>query len=109
LDRATIPDFATRNDTNLHLTPGRDTEHLYLLNQGSKVQILKRSTVEKGAPVVSTKPANQTNKPPAVAMEDWWLIRDQQGRVGWLLARMVDLDVPLEIAQYAEGQRLIGI
>jgi SH3-like domain-containing protein len=98
----------TRNDTNLHLTPGRDTEHLYLLNLGSKVQILKRSTVEKSAPVAPPKPANQTTKPPAVAMEDWWLIRDQQGRVGWLLARMVDLDVPLEIAQYAEGQRLIG-
>ena len=97
-----------RNQTNLHVTPGRETEHLYLLNEGSKVQILKRATVEKTAPGVFAKPANQTAKTAGVPMEDWWLIRDGQGRVGWLLARMVDLDVPLEIAQYAEGQRLVA-
>jgi len=101
----------TRNDTNIHLEPGRETEHLYLLSQGSKVSILKRATAEKTLPGAPAKPSvdssGQPAKTPAV-LEDWWLIRDPQGRVGWVLARMVDLDVPLEIAQYAEGQRIVA-
>ncbi len=100
-----------RNDTNLHVTPGRDTEHLYQLSSGAKVAILKRETAEKqsGAstpPKPSTKPGSKA--PPGPVLEDWWLVRDTLGRVGWVLSRMVDIDVPLDIAQYAEGQRFVA-
>jgi len=96
---------ATRNDTNLHVEPGRDTEHLYQLTQGTKVSLFKRETAERNLPGTA-KPTAQTNdtKP----MEDWWLVRDGQGHVGWVLGRMLDLDLPLEVAQYAEGQRIVA-
>jgi SH3-like domain-containing protein len=108
-----------RNDTNLHISPGRETEHLYQLTQGAKIAILKRDTAEKQSTVVmpsrtatvsgarpNTKKGSTT--PAAPALEDWWLARDSEGRVGWVLARMVDVDVPIEIAQYAEGQRFVA-
>jgi hypothetical protein len=96
-----------RNDSNLHLTPGRETEHLYQLSTGAKVSVLKRATAEKqpGAGPTPTKPGKA---PAGPALEDWWLVRDEQNRVGWVLARMIDIDVPLDVAQYAEGQRFVA-
>jgi SH3-like domain-containing protein len=101
----------TRNDTNIHLDPRRDADHLYQLNQGAKVSILRRASSERnlpGAPAATAAARKDTSQPVMPAMEDWWLIRDAEKHVGWVLARMLDLDVPLEIAQYAEGQRIIA-
>ena len=101
-----------RNETNLHITPGRETEHLYQLVSGAKVGILKRAVAEKqtgtvpAARPVATKPGGKA--PAGPVLEDWWLVRDDKGRVGWVLSRMVDVDVPLEVAQYAEGQRFVA-
>jgi SH3-like domain-containing protein len=96
----------TRNDTNIHLEPARDAEHLYQIALGAKLSILKRASSERQP--AARVPANAQGKKdaPKPVMEDWWLIRDAQGHTGWVLARMVDLDVPLDIAQYAEGQRI---
>jgi SH3-like domain-containing protein len=96
-----------RSETNLHLTPGRETEHLYQLSAGAKVSVLKRATAEKqlGTVAAAAKSGKGSSGP---VLEDWWLVRDSENRVGWVLARMVDLDVPLDIAQYAEGQRFVA-
>jgi hypothetical protein len=100
----------TRNETNLHVEPGRETEHLYQLPSVEKLALLKRSTAEKqlaAPPVAATRTAVKREGPKPM-LEDWWLARDSQARVGWVLARMVELDVPLDIAQYAEGQRFVA-
>jgi hypothetical protein len=97
-----------RNETNLHITPGRDSEHLYQLAAGAKVAILKREAAEKPGTAIPVQPKADSKAAAAPALEDWWLVRDEQARVGWVLARMVDVDVPLEVAQYAEGQRFVA-
>lgn len=103
----------TRNDTNLHVEPGRETEHLYQITSGEKLSLLKRGTAEKPGSVAApsrgsaNKSQEEKNKPVPI-IEDWWLVRDSHNRVGWVLARMVDVDVPLDIAQYAEGQRIVA-
>jgi SH3-like domain-containing protein len=156
-----------RNELNIHLTPDRDSEHLYRLAENEKVDILQRAVTDKNAKAiqdyqqqlqkyqqrqaaaqaqlestsekqgVGKTPDSQVPKPsgsaaksavgkpateakaansntamvpqvPSSILEDWWLVRDSQKHVGWVLARMVDIDVPLEIAQYAEGQRIVA-
>jgi hypothetical protein len=124
-----------RDDIYLHLTPGRDAERFYLLAANAKVQLLARASVPKAAPGSGQAPKPLTPKPadtatshapaskpaaPAAAhvpslpaaepppLEDWWLVRDAQGHAGWLLAGRVDVDVPDEIAIFAEGQRYVG-
>ncbi len=104
-----------RDDIYLHLTPGRETDRFYLLPGNARVQMLVRASIPRTplpGPAQPARPAAQVpGEPPAapaVIMEDWWLIRDTQGRTGWLLGKSVDVDVPDEIGQYAEGQRIVG-
>jgi hypothetical protein len=102
--------------------PGRKTGYLYLLNEKQKVDLLQRQTVDRNAPAAQLKddkskdadadssdddPKSSENAPPAIR-EDWWLVRDGQTRVGWVLGRTLYLDVPEEIAQYSEGQRIVA-
>lgn len=111
----------TRYATNLHVTPDREGEHLYQLKEGAKMEVLARATSEKPVPQgAQAKPAparkgKEKRETPQKPMEDWWLVRvpaaaggTTPARAGWVLARMVDLDVPVEIGQYAEGQRIMA-
>ncbi len=52
----------TRNDTNLHVEPGRETEHLYQILSGEKLALLKRGTAAEAG---SGRPEAAREEPPA--------------------------------------------
>ena len=107
-----VASAVVRDEVNLHLKPGRETEKFYRLAEGDKLQLLERATLPKpaSAAVVPAKPAatGASLAPAPVAMEDWWLGRDVHGRTGWLLSHYLDVDAPDSISKYAEGQRIVG-
>jgi Bacterial SH3 domain len=101
----------------VHILPGRKSGYLYLLDEKQKVGLLQRQPVNRNAAPAAAKDPDAesdssdedagSNAQPA-NWEDWWLVRDAQQRVGWVLGHVLYLDVPDEIGQYAEGQRIVG-
>lgn len=109
-----VGNATVRDEVYVHVAPGRDTDRFYRLNDGDKLQLLSRASLEKVVPGGPPKPAAETKGkeaptgPPPPVMEDWWLIRDGQGHTGWLYSRMMDVDAPDTLVRYAEGQRIVG-
>ena len=109
-----------RRVVNLHLEPERPAEAIYQIKESGKVELLKRtSTPRSGLKKVKKDEAKESNNDdddsdktpantPGDPLEDWWLVRDEQKHIGWALGRMLDVEIPLEIAQYAEGQRIVA-
>ena len=91
-------------------------QRLPLRQAGRRLQLAaryQRRRSNASSRSASRSPAAAADKPkdaepPKPVMEDWYLVRNSAGQVGWVLMRMIDLDVPLDVAQYAEGQRIIG-
>jgi hypothetical protein len=58
---------------------------------------------------LSPPPEAEPPKPPPekpVPVDDWSLVRLPNGRAGWVLTRMLRMDIPDEVAQYSEGNRI---
>lgn len=100
------------DDVYLHITPGREADHFYLLAENDKLQLLQRAALPKPIPswMQATEAAKtaKSGEPAKPAMEDWWLVRDQKGDTGWMLSRMMNVDTPDAIVRYSEGQRIVG-
>lgn len=55
----------------------------------------------------NTAPA-KTAAPPALPADEWALVRCKEGVAGWVLARMLFLAIPDEVAQYAERAKIMA-
>lgn len=109
--RATVEE-----QVKVHVEPGRKTGYLYLLSEKDQVELLERRAVARNGTTVRASDKDkdddsdddQDNPGQPLIMEDWWLVRDARQRVGWVYGRALYLDVPQDIAQYSEGQRIVA-
>ena len=100
----------TSDEAYLHVAPGRETDHLYLLPENTALSLLERASVPKPVNPGAQPPASAgtDGAPPAPLLEDWWLVRDPKGQTGWIYGRLVDVNAPDALLRYAEGQRIVG-
>ncbi|MGC2619363.1 MAG: SH3 domain-containing protein [Acidobacteriaceae bacterium] len=102
------------DDYWLRDAPGRTSDRFYLLPENDKLQLLERASVPKPVtqavpvPVARVEKGGVAPAPAPPALEDYWLVRDSGGHVGWVRARTLDEDVPDAIAGLAEGQKIVG-
>jgi hypothetical protein len=57
-------------------------------------------------PRVTDLPGYRPPELKPVLIDDWSLVRTKDGKVGWVLSRMLQMSIPDEVAQYAEGHRI---
>jgi SH3-like domain-containing protein len=54
------------------------------------------------------EPAEPPDPGPPAATDDWSLVRTASGQAGWVLTRRLRMAIPDEVAQYAEGHRIVS-
>ncbi len=64
---------------------------------------LSKTDLSKEEPVPEPEPG-----PKEVPSDNWSLIRTASGQSGWVLTRRLSMAIPDEVAQYAEGHRIVS-
>jgi Bacterial SH3 domain len=88
---------------NIHLEPDRDAPELGMLMQGQAVQVFDRRIVARKAPGSGSKKTATT----APVADAWYLVQSDS-RAGWVLGRMITLDIPQRISQYAANYNTVA-
>ncbi len=68
------------------------------------LQLSQSAPAEPGT--VAEKEKKEEPPPKPVPIDDWSFVRTKDGKAGWVLARMLTMSIPDEVAQYAEGHRI---
>jgi hypothetical protein len=84
---------------NLRLEPSRDALQIGQLETNQKVEVFDRRLVDR-VPLSSTANAKQ-------GRDAWYLVRSGH-EAGWVLGRLISLDVPEAISRYAQSYNMVA-
>ena len=76
---------------NVHLGPERESETIYQMEEDEAAELLARRLTVDGE-----------------VQEGWFLLRLSTGYAGWVLETRVYSGIPVEVAQFAEGRRIVA-
>lgn len=88
---------------NIHLEPLRGAPELGMLMQGQNLEVYDRRIVAKGPAGSESK--NTTSSAPH---GDAWYLVQAGSRAGWVLGRLITLDIPQGISQYADEYNIVA-
>jgi hypothetical protein len=97
-----IPAQATGHaskEVNLRLAPSRDATEICQLGANQPVEIFERRLVDRPRPAAASVSAR--------TREAWYLIRSGS-RAGWVVGRLIDLDIPPAIGAYAHELNMVA-
>ena len=104
-----------RRPANLHLEPSRHSETFDRLAEGEEVDVVAHrvsertpnsSAQKKFSPAKADSRTGESARVEIGESDDWLLVRGVGQQAGWVLESSLDMNVPMEIAQYNEGLRI---
>ena len=69
---------------------------------------LSRTDADEAEPADEDKETPAEKAAPPAPIDDWSLVRLANGSAGWVLTRRLVMAIPDEVAQYAEGRRIVS-
>jgi len=87
---------------NIRLEPGRDGPELGMLTQSQTLDVFDRRMIAR-----KTAATGGGQKASAPVQDAWYLVRSG-ARAGWVLGRLLTLDIPEAISQYAADYNTVA-
>ncbi|MEW6731716.1 MAG: SH3 domain-containing protein [Acidobacteriota bacterium] len=93
----------TIESANLRLYPGRDTIKITRLSDSVPLSIFKMAHT-----IANTISKKTRSGPVTTRFDTWYLVRTTGGMVGWVYARLINIDIPEELVRLSENRAIVA-
>ena len=97
----------TSYSVNLRLAPSREGSILERLRRNQDLKVFGRRMVPRSEGGDEGPASSVQSEPASSVLEAWYLV-EADSRAGWVLGKLVTLDIPQEISAYAQNYNMVA-